>query len=111
MTSTSAASLERISGRSSGWSAFSAAQAPLPLRQRTFTHVWAVEGMADLSLADSRLHELIRVVRLGGMAMVQQSGVRPGWTDATCDAMTAVGFAEVAAEVVEQPPLRESIRR
>lgn len=85
--------------------------ASLALKDRRVTHVWAVEGWADVELRDRRLAEIFRAVRLGGLAALQQSGADRAWAARACEALASVGFAEPAAVVIERPPLRESIRR
>jgi SAM-dependent methyltransferase len=88
-----------------------AARSDLPLRPRIFTHVWGVEGWADVAPGDARLREIFRVVRLGGLVALQQSSPGADWEERAREALRSVGLAEPRTAVVERPPLRESVRR
>jgi hypothetical protein len=83
----------------------------LPVREKCFTHVWALENLADVQRGAEPLRQIFRAVRLGGLVALQRSGAPPTWALAARQALASVGFREVEIDVVERPPLRDALRR
>lgn len=78
----------------------------LPVRTRSFTHAWGVEGFDGVAAGDPGLREIFRAVRLGGLIGLQQTHAPAAWADRAAEALVSVGFVEARQHVVSRPPLR-----